>query len=82
VTAYNIPVNTREFSTQSVGAVVRQQTLPCAMKGGGLERGAGLKGGRAGRKNSDWITTQKKEEFPGYMNHAAWELLSPDLRCF
>jgi hypothetical protein len=26
---------------------------------------------------------QKKEEFPGFMKkHAAWELLSPDLRCF
>jgi hypothetical protein len=24
----------------------------------------------------------KKEEFPGIMKHAAWELLSPDLRCF
>jgi hypothetical protein len=27
--------------------------------------------------------TRKKEEFPGLMEkHAAWELLSPDLRCF
>jgi hypothetical protein len=24
----------------------------------------------------------KKEKFPGPMKHAAWELLSPDLRCF
>jgi hypothetical protein len=29
------------------------------------------------------IQFEKKEEFPGFMEkHAAWELLSPDLRCF
>jgi hypothetical protein len=34
-------------------------------------------------KAEENFSSNKKEEFPGIMvKHAAWELLSPDLRCF
>jgi hypothetical protein len=37
---------------------------------------------RGGRPRSEVRRTKKKEEFTGLMVHGAWELLSPDLRCF
>jgi hypothetical protein len=42
----------------------------------------GLKWETAPKPGCPKTAMLKKEEFPGYMSHAAWELLSPDLRCF
>ena len=90
MTAYNITGTTRELNAPANDAVAQLRAMRRSIKPGrvGMRKGrrgwGGIDGGggRAQTQSPEGVRS-KKEEFPGIMvKHAAWELLSPDLRCF